>query len=292
MKIVSGLFGVLLITLFVISFCDDLQIMSFQSSDLRNRVVGSRLQKDGRMPYFYKWQPGDGVRYYDPINFDSTIVSKSTASPFFHTLLYPIVEYDYQKIIYIWTIIQYVLLCVMVWMAVKMADSRTKKWAILILSVLLLYTSAWKTSIYCMQLYLLIPFLIMLVFWCFGKKQHSLFFMGVGGVLAAMLVLIRPNTIVFFLPFIFLVGRYGYMRLLMFCGVAVVMILACLLPSRQRELWKEYSQSIAEHVRLHKSTGSLQANPPDPGFKVWEGWDTERNQRLQLFRKWKCLHYN
>ncbi len=255
--------------------------MSFQTSDLRNRVVGARLQKDGKMPYFYKWQPGDGVRYYDPINFDNYKVSKITASPFFHTLIYPLVELDYQKIIYVWTIIQYVLLCLMTWLIIAMAGSAAKKWAISILCVTLIYTAAWKASIYAMQLYLLIPFLVTLIFWCFNRKKYPLFFMALGGVLSAVLLLIRPNMILFFLPFLFLIDRYSYREILMFSGAAIVMIIACVLPSRQQELWKEYFQSLAEQVRVHQSMGTLQTNPPDPGFKVWEGWDAEKNYRLQ-----------
>src|SRR5438445_9849442 len=69
----------------------------YYGSDLRNRVVGARLIKDGRSPYFYKWRIADGVRYYDPDNFDPDncehdSISVITATPFFHHLLSPIAD--------------------------------------------------------------------------------------------------------------------------------------------------------------------------------------------------------
>lgn len=53
----------------------DLILLKISTADLRNRVVGARLQKDGKDPYYFKWTENDGLRYYDPFNIDSLYIS-------------------------------------------------------------------------------------------------------------------------------------------------------------------------------------------------------------------------
>ena len=92
----------------VFSFCiwRDIQIEKQYTGDLRNRIVGARLQKDGKPPYFYKWRPQDGLRYYDPIKLDTTYANAITASPFFHHLLFPIADLQQREISQIWLAVQ------------------------------------------------------------------------------------------------------------------------------------------------------------------------------------------
>src|SRR5579863_4030213 len=73
------------------------------SEDLRNRIVGARIIRDGQSPYFYKWRPADGIRYYDHQNFDSNKVSNITATPFFHQLITPMAEMPQWKIAWWWS---------------------------------------------------------------------------------------------------------------------------------------------------------------------------------------------
>ena len=46
----------------------DIQLEKQYNDDLRNRVVGSRLQKDGKLPYTYYYKSGDDLRYFDIYN--------------------------------------------------------------------------------------------------------------------------------------------------------------------------------------------------------------------------------
>src|ERR1044071_6281791 len=107
----SGLTKPILLFLSVcaIAYCvwRDIQLEKQYTGDLRNRVVGARLQKDGRLPYFYKWAPQDGLRYYDPQNFDTLKVSNITATPFLHQLLYPIADKPQRTISGVWLGVEY-----------------------------------------------------------------------------------------------------------------------------------------------------------------------------------------
>jgi hypothetical protein len=78
----------------------DIRLEKQFPSDLRNRIVGARLQKDGKLPYHYHWKETDGIRYYNPDDYlwqsDSvsgfSAINEITSSPFFHELLYPICD--------------------------------------------------------------------------------------------------------------------------------------------------------------------------------------------------------
>ena len=102
----------LLLIILAHSVYRDVQLEKQYTGDLRNRIVGARLQKDGKLPYFYYWQSKDGIRYFDPINTNQSpaTVSPITASPLFHQLLYPICDLEQQTLSKIWFIFQYILL--------------------------------------------------------------------------------------------------------------------------------------------------------------------------------------
>ena len=63
--------------LLTIAFIRDLGYEKLYPGDLRNRVVGARLIHDGQSPYFYKWKPQDGMRYYDPESFTNSIITNT-----------------------------------------------------------------------------------------------------------------------------------------------------------------------------------------------------------------------
>jgi hypothetical protein len=60
--------GGILLVAFCVALNRDLVLEQRGTVDLRNRVVGARLQMDGKTPYTYKWAEGDTLRYYDQLN--------------------------------------------------------------------------------------------------------------------------------------------------------------------------------------------------------------------------------
>ncbi len=269
------LFGVLLIG--IISLCwsvyRDIQIEKLYPSDLRNRIVGARLQKDGRMPYFHKWKPADGLRYYDPQNFDTLKVSTSTASPYFHQMLYPIADMEQRTISRLWIFIQYVLLFIITGIALSLTVTAVQKVAVLAMAISFLFTEAWIKIIETGQLYLFIPFLAMCGYFFLQKKKYTAMAF-LAGLFAVSLVLIRPNTVFMFLPFLFIAGRYS-LRYKMAFFVPVILLLGYTVSNgHQRALWTEYAESLSEQIKLHQNLSpTSQQNEEDPGFVSWEGWN-------------------
>jgi hypothetical protein len=250
----------------------DTQLERQYTGDLRNRIVGARLQKDGRLPYFYKWSPTDGLRYYDPQNFDEAKVSNITATPFTHRLLYPLVEKQQRSISQLWLAIEYILLLLTISIALLLAKSRLQRLLVLLLGLMFLLTSAWKVHIAAGQYYIIIPPLC-LVFYYFFSRKKFLFNAIITGIIAGSLILIRPNIVFFFLPFL-LLWKYQPLRYRILFSISVLAILS--IAFADRALWSDYQHAIGEQLKSHQSNdATVQHNLPDPHFAVWEGWDTK-----------------
>jgi hypothetical protein len=108
--------------------------------DLRGRVVGARLIKDGKSPYFYKWKKEDSTRYYDPANFTTFKVSNLTGTPFLHHLLFPLAELPERRISLIWLTFEYFIFFGMVALALLYCNTDRQRQAVLIFSCLFLLT--------------------------------------------------------------------------------------------------------------------------------------------------------
>lgn len=247
--------------------------------DLRNRVVGARLERDGRLPYFYKWRPGDGLRYYDPRNFDHWKASNITASPFFHHLLYPIADLPQATLLAGWLVSEYVILAGMTVLCLFLAKTTEQKQAVVAVSILFLLTSAWKIHVSVAQIYLWIPALALLFYACIQRPGHYAWGFG-AGVLAGSLFLIRFNTLIFLLPVVFLARRYSRAWWMAFLLPLVLLAGWILGNGQERTLWKEYGQLLAEAVRVHQGRDpAVVPNAPDPHFAQWEGVDMEAAKR-------------
>ncbi len=193
----------------------DIQLENQYPGDLRNRVVGARLQKDGRLPYRYHWQPTDGIRYYNQeedrwispdglrqskIPQDSD-VNKITASPFFHELLYPVCDLPQRTLSRLWFWGQYFLMACMISMIAGLTKDRATKWLLINIGALFTITEAWKALISAGQIYLIEAFLICCTLTCLIKYKKT--GMILGGLCAVIFILTRPIGIVLFIPFLF-----------------------------------------------------------------------------------------
>jgi len=243
--------------------------------DLRNRVVGARLEKDGRLPYFYKWRPGDGLRYYDPRNFDHWKASNITASPFLHHLLSPVADLPQSTLLAGWLVSEYLILALMTVLCFFLADTTLQKQTVIMVSILFLLTSAWKFHVSVAQVYLWIPALALSFYACIrrpGPLPGGFF----AGVFAGSLFLIHFNTIFFLLPFALLARRYSRSWWMAFF-LPLFLMAGWIAGNRQeRAFWKDYDRLLAEAVRLHQDQGqAIAQNAPDPHFAQWEGIDME-----------------
>jgi len=251
----------------------DIRYIKEYPADLRNRIVGARMIEDGRSPYFYHWKNGDGLRYYDPQAFDTNEPSISTSTPFLHHLLTPIANLPQARILNIWLVIQYLLLTVMTVLAFRIARTVEQQQAVLLLVLIFLLTNAWKSLTWEGQTYLLIPFFA-LVAYIFTRPPRAIGRSVAAGAAAACLVLLRPNTLVFFLPFLFLLKRFPFSWKAAFLIPGLLLGGWVLLSPRENGLWRDYARMVQEQIKVHQDLPrTIPHNDPDPHFKVWEGVD-------------------
>ena len=249
----------------------DIRLQRHYTYDLRNRVVGARLIKDGYSPYFYKWKKKDGIRYYDAQNIDGATVSVMTGSPFFHHLLYPIAEWPQSKISQWWLVIEYLFFSATVVLAWLLAGNDRQRYLVLLAAMLFLLTKAWIFHVLRGQYYIGIPFGAM-VFYYLLQKSRNIPGSAAAGLTAIILVLIKPPVILFLLPFIWLVRSYSRGQLIAFF-IPVVLLTGWTLADRQELfLWQDYLKSIPEQIKMHQvGNPVIQPHDPDPGYKEWEG---------------------
>ncbi len=242
----------------------DIRYTGEYMGDLRNRVVGARIIGDGGSPYFYKWRPGDSVRYYDPQAFDIYLPSINTSTPFLHRLLIPIAGWPEAWIMRMWMVVLYLLLFGMAGYAFWLARGNAARLMVGAVTLLFLLTNAWALHAKYGQTYLLIPALAMLVF---ALRRWPL----AAGLAAAVLVMVRPNAALFVLPFFF-TRDFNWRWVL----PGLVLLGWVLLSPRERGLWGDYIAMLRDQVKIHQDLRpATQASVTDPGYRRWEGLDMD-----------------
>ena len=242
---------IILVGIFGHSIYRDIQIEKQYPGDLRNRLVGARLQKDGKLPYFFHWTQADYPRYADPFSSqDSTVpASTITASPFFHELLIPVCEIPQRTFSRLWLGMEYIMLIVMVWMICSFNTSRIQKLVTLNVGVLFTLTQAWISLIFEGQLYFFTAFLICCIMCALLSNKKSAWVLG--GICAAMLVLTRPIALVIFVPFIFQFRRYP---IFLISSIAALGFYGLFVLTNHSEklLWENYRLALQKHTELHQ----------------------------------------
>jgi hypothetical protein len=280
-KIIFILNGIFLIALLSHSIYRDINLEKQYTVDLRNRVVGARLQKDGKLPYNYYFKSVDGLRYFDiqNLNRDSSAASNVTASPFFHQLLFPICDLEEATLSKIWLWLQYFLLACMIFMiSTRLHDPKEK---LLALNVGIIFTSteAWKSLIKSGQLYLVVAFLICCVIT--GLLSNKKSGIVLAGICAVAFVLIRPFGIVIFIPILMLYKKNLLFLATAFSGL-IIYLLFIVNDPYEKSLYLNYASRMKMHVLFHQNTLT---NPPKieiantSSVRNFEGIDFEEVNR-------------
>jgi hypothetical protein len=238
----------------------DFQLERQYPADLRNRVVGARLQKNNIGPYTYFWQPADGMRYFDPSNYniDAQHASNITASPFFHEIFYPLASLPQRQVSRIWCWLQYLFLGCIIGMTCALTTDKTKKWIIVNVGVLFTLTEAWKDNIGDGQLYLFEAFLMgCILFFLIRNKKYGLL---TAGILAAAFVLTRPYAVVIFIPFLFYYKRYLIFLMTAFTGLLFYGVFV-LSNSNEKAIYVNYQKGMQMQVKFHQSANPVFVKP-------------------------------
>lgn len=263
------------VSLLTIAFCiqRDIIYANDYPGDLRPRVVGARLIEDGISPYFHKWDPSEGTRYYDREDYPPAKASNITATPFFHRLLIPIADYQQVEINNIWLVCEYVMFAIILFITLSFCNNIRHRTLVCIVGLLLLFTEAWKVQLLEGQIYLIIPFFASL-FLFFFVRQRKWYNYFLSGLFAACLILMRPNAVIFFLPFMVMAKQIGYKKILVFSFPFIVA--ACWIGFSKKELqyWKDYSEMLGEFIKGHQGLPvTLRDYKPTPGYEKFEGVD-------------------
>jgi hypothetical protein len=273
----------IVVSILALAFCikRDLIFAKDYAGDLRNRVVGARLIKDGISPYYYKWETKDGIRYYDQAAFFNAKVSNITATPFFHELLIPIADYPQVVIQKIWLAIEYILFIVILAIALSFCPDLEHKAMVFAVGMLLLFTEAWKIHLSNQQIYLFIPFFAALFLFFFAKHK-SWYSYVLAGLFAVSFILIRPNVAIFFLPFIILLPRISLKRVLLISIPFIIAGCWILFDNTELQYWKDFYVMIGEHVNAHQGLPvQLREITPSPNYNEFEGINIAENDKYE-----------
>lgn len=259
--------------LLVVAFIRDLHYEKLYPDDLRNRVVGARLMADGKSPYFYKWKPEDGMRYYDPANFNTNIISNTTASPFLHSLVMPFANFSQRTISFLWLLGQYVILIGMGLMAYRYARGAGRH-ASLLLTAVFPYTDGWIRHVLTGQFYLLIPFLLFITYILLAGRQKN-WQLVIAALCAVMVVLIRPFAALSFIPFLFILPVTKKF-IVYSAAISAAYMLFVIASPHQMQVYKDYNQFIKYAVSEHQEKPlPTRTVIPNPGFRYLEGFDID-----------------
>lgn len=266
------LFSLVLLAILSLSVSRDINLGRQQwPSDLRNRVIGARLQQAGKLPYFYVWDPTDGLWFFDPVTCPpSGYPNAITASPFFHQLLYPLAGFNFHAIAIFWVWLQYLMLAAMIVLFCHLTEDRQKRMAICAAGALFTATQAWKLLIVECQMYLIIAFLMAVIATCILKKRRN--YQILAGACTAALVLIRPIAPIIFLPFLFQYKKNFLFLAATFVGVALYGLFVFTSPFEKR-LWQDYIHALRSHVAVHQGQPTDFKKPaPCPPIDSLEGY--------------------
>lgn len=271
---------IILTGIFAYSIHRDIHLYKQTAGDLRNRVVGARLQKDGIAPYFYHWKKSDGTRYFDPANESQLAISNITATPFFHDLLLPVCDLPQSTIAIMWLCLQYVMLLIMALLFIPLCGNFLQRLFLLNFMALFTCTDAWEHLILRGQLYFIFAFLIAVILYSLLRGAR-IFYVITAALCTALLCFVRPTALIIFIPFL-LRYKLFYRYLLASAACIAIYALFALVNTKENAYWKSYRTALAEHTKFHQGMQTtLQENEALVSMKELEGMNFEVTDRHQ-----------
>ncbi len=240
------------------------------TGDLRNRIVGARLLKDGTHdPYTYHYKAGDSLRYYDQQNFGNSTISNITASPFFLKILSPICDLPQSLI----NQLCYVTLIIGVLLMVILVFIKNKTLQLIAISAgifaSVLYWQSWPSSLIGSQTYFHFLYIFFLVYLLFEYKP-SIITALLCGLLMLALPLLKVNFGFLFLPLLLNFKKYKTaISVAVICGIAYIGMV--INNTYTKNVWKQYFMALRVHVADTQGISSFQQNEVSPQYTVVEG---------------------
>ncbi|MBV4359729.1 glycosyltransferase 87 family protein [Pinibacter aurantiacus] len=173
----------------------------FGGTDLRCRIVGSRLLLTDQSPYFYKWHNGDDVRYLDPNDELNRKVNGNVVTPALLLLNKPLSLLSYKYIRILWTVILYVLFGLSLFFIWKVNESKKK---IFLPLAIILLGFMMSDSMFCNvergQTYILYAFIFSLSYFVYNSKSRYNHLLA--GAITGISIWLRPLFLLLNIPFL------------------------------------------------------------------------------------------
>lgn len=166
-------------------------------TDLRNRVVGTRVALQGVNPYSYKWQEGDPIEWLDAMDRPENQFSRLTVTPAVLLFHIPLANLEYRIITRIWFVSLW-FLYFLSWILITSQVDYSKKLIITMFFAVFAVSPYWLFHLVVGQLYWLYGFLILLLYFSYTHSRKIL-----SSLLVSLLVMLKPSFIlfIFFLKF-------------------------------------------------------------------------------------------
>ncbi len=248
--------GVALALLLLQSFAlDCLNLAGSGSIDLRNRVTGARLMLEDMDPYHYKWREGDPPEYCDPYNNLALPINKCTVTPTLLLATMPVAALKYRRGQEVWLVVQWLLLLgtAAVWM--RVAPAGMPRWMIAFVVAGFTFTVAWRHHADRGQAYVVMLFLFSC--WVVMSRGEIRRWGFWAGVIAGVLIALRPPFVLLLAPFIVMKRRgqiVGALTgLVISAGLPLVFHDAC---------WSEYREAMQTWSEVYREGPSATPRPP------------------------------
>ena len=268
----------------IIGFLIDLRnTLNYPGTDLRNRVVGTRLMLEGIDPYFFKWQPGLSEKFYDPLDIPSQLLSKLSVTPAVLVLhsLFVGLSYLQQKLI--WLFVQWAALIGTIFIFIKTSNSRSQANLVIATGLLFANSLFWRFHVNSGQIYIIYVFLLS-VAWLFLNSSAN-YNSIISGLFVGITVSLRPSFILFFIPFLickkfsFVIGGI--------LGLISSVALSCIVTGTF--IWERYiltMLAMTGFIDLNTYLPSKERIFPDPNIvypQIIEGFDSKIRNPLERY---------
>lgn len=238
-----------LAVLAVWSFAADWAMVSQSGSiDYRNRVTGLRLLADGKDPYHYKWTLGMPERFFDPFENAALPITKTTVTPASILTGWPVALMPYPVAKFLWFLAQWALLAGLwlLWFRWPGHTERSRWWWTALV-VGFTYTLAWRHHIDRGQSYILWALLLG------GWMRMSMVKLPakrawLPGLVAGLLVCLRPPLLMVLLPFMVLRRRNQWLGAII--GLALGLGIPVLLKPT---IWQDYGRSMETWSKVYRT---------------------------------------
>ena len=277
--------------LLLISFGIDWRNVSAGGTiDFRNRITGARVLLIHKDAYHYKWQQPEPPELCDPYNNLALPINRVTVTPTLLMLNFPLALLPYRPAQFVWMTMQWLLLLGTAFLWMRLIPSPRLRWLWAAAVVGFTYTVAWRHHVDRGQAYVLILFL--LACWTLVTR-HPKFGNSIwGGLIAGLLVAVRPPLLLLAGPFV-LLRRRGQIA-----GAVIGLALSAGLPMLwSSSCWSDYYSGMQTWSELYRA-GTGNPRPPAQAYPPFvEGISIDQLARFgvipfadsslyALFRSW------